>query len=107
MRTRETRRQVDLGPSERHANVQGAFTATGDVAGHHLLIVDDVYTTGSTLRATAAAALAAGAKGIYGLTLAQPVRRPHPLEPPVSDDTVDDSTDLLYPPDVPWWEGEL
>lgn len=80
MRVRETRQQVGLGPDERKANVDGAFEATNEVAGHRLLLIDDVYTTGATLHACAVAALAAGAQCVYGLTLAQPVRgvRPAP-----------------------------
>jgi ComF family protein len=76
-RTRETRQQVGLAPSERHVNVDGAFGAAEAAAGQRLLLIDDVYTTGSTLRACAAAALSAGATAVYGLTLAQPVRRAH------------------------------
>jgi ComF family protein len=93
-RTRETRHQVGLGPSERQTNVDGAFAATEAVMGHHLLLIDDVYTTGATLRACAAAALAAGAAAVYGLTLAQPVWRTHLA---VSDEPNDDSA----PPDLP------
>ncbi len=76
-RTRETRHQVGLGPSERQANVEGAFVATTAVAGHRILLVDDVYTTGATLHACAVAARSAGAEVVYGLTLAQPVSRPY------------------------------
>jgi ComF family protein len=93
-RIRDTCHQVGLGPGERHANVQDAFRATDAVAGHCLLLVDDVYTTGSTLRACATAALDAGARAVYALTLAQPVRRSYLAAP----------TD---PPDMPWWESEL
>jgi predicted amidophosphoribosyltransferase len=101
-RVRKTRRQVELGPSERHANVEGAFYATEAVAGQRLLLIDDVYTTGSTLRACAAAALAAGATAVYGLTLAQPqpVRRVHPS-------TSDQPNDDLASDDLPWWEAEF
>jgi ComF family protein len=71
-RTRATRQQVGLGPAERQTNVAGAFAAAPAVAGRTLLLVDDVNTTGATLRACAAAAQAAGARTVYGLTLAAP-----------------------------------
>jgi ComF family protein len=73
VRTRATRQQIDLGPAERWSNVAGAFTAGHEVAGRTLLLVDDVYTTGATLRASAAAAQAAGARTVYGLALAMPL----------------------------------
>lgn len=71
-RTRLTRQQVGLGPAERQANVEGAFQATPAVAGRHILLIDDVLTTGATLRAAARAARTAGAVAVYGLTLALP-----------------------------------
>lgn len=71
-RTRFTRPQVGLGPAERQANVAGAFTAVTAVAGRRLLLIDDVLTTGATLRAAAHAARVAGAVAVYGLTLALP-----------------------------------
>lgn len=93
-RKRETRQQVGLGPSERQSNVEEAFCATAAVANQRLLLIDDVYTTGATLRACAAAALSAGATAVYGLTLAQPLRRANPSSPDV-------------PVDIPWWEEEI
>ncbi len=69
-RVQATRSQVGLTRPERLANVTGAFT--GDPAlltGQRLLLVDDVRTTGATIAACAQAALAAGAIGVYGLTV--------------------------------------
>jgi ComF family protein len=71
-RVRLTRPQVGLNAQERRANVEDAFTADPRVRGQTLLLMDDVYTTGATLRACAAAALDAGAHAVYGLTLAIP-----------------------------------
>ncbi|MDQ3666321.1 MAG: hypothetical protein M3410_06940 [Acidobacteriota bacterium] len=39
----------------------------------HILIVDDVFTTGATVSACAAALMAAGAKEVFVLTIARPV----------------------------------
>ena len=49
-RTRATPPQADLPFTERARNVRGAFECAGDLAGRRILLVDDVMTTGSTLR---------------------------------------------------------
>ncbi|MBM4205553.1 MAG: phosphoribosyltransferase [Gammaproteobacteria bacterium] len=41
-----------------------AFTASQEVAGLHLALVDDVCTTGATLRAATSALLSAGASTV-------------------------------------------
>jgi ComF family protein len=71
-RIRMTRQQVGLNMQERQENVAEAFAAAPDVAGQSILLIDDVYTTGATLRACANAAMEAGASAVYGLTLAIP-----------------------------------
>ncbi len=73
-RTRETRSQVRLGAQERRANVQGAFRAEPAlVSGKHVLVIDDVTTTGSTIHACAQALTLAGASAVFGMTLARSV----------------------------------
>jgi ComF family protein len=70
-RDRATPPQVGLGLAAREANVRGAFRASTAVAGRHVLLVDDVLTTGATLRACAEAAMAAGASSVSALTFAR------------------------------------
>mgnify|MGYP001191797493 CR=1 FL=1 len=81
VRHRDTRPQVGLTLEQRDVNVHDSFTAQLGVAGKRVLLIDDVYTTGATLRACAAAARDAGAAAIYGLTLARPLLQPHMHDP--------------------------
>lgn len=80
-RHRDTRPQVGLNLQERRQNVVGSFRAQPAVAGKRLLLIDDVYTTGATLRACATAARAAGATAVYALTVARPLLPPHAVDP--------------------------
>jgi ComF family protein len=71
-RTHPTRQQVGLNAPERKQNVDGAFGADAAIGEKTLLLIDDVYTTGATLSACAQAAMNAGAKAVFALTLAVP-----------------------------------
>jgi predicted amidophosphoribosyltransferase len=69
-RWRSTNSQVGLNHDQRQANVAGAFTANSALVTHRtILLIEDVFTTGATLRACAQAALDAGATGAYCLTV--------------------------------------
>lgn len=69
VKTRETKRQSRISPSERLTNVKDAFFAGDDANDKRVLLVDDIMTTGSTLSACAKALRTAGAKNIVGVTL--------------------------------------
>ena len=71
-RTRNTASQMKLGAQERHKNVADAFTCYDRLlANRHVLLVDDVCTTGSTLDACAAALKNDGSASVVGLALAK------------------------------------
>ena len=61
--------QRDLGRSSRAANLAGTFRVVDDVAGLNLLLVDDVVTTGATVREATRALLARGAAPVTGCSL--------------------------------------
>jgi ComF family protein len=70
-RSRETRSQTTLAPTERWRNVQGAFVAAGDLSGTRVAVVDDVLTTGATLAACAAALASGGVAAVGAATFAR------------------------------------
>jgi len=73
VRIKYTRPQVQLKPKERRENVKGAFAPSADFGGETVLLVDDVYTTGATVRECATVLRRAGAKAVHVMTLARAV----------------------------------
>ena len=70
-RIRGGRPQVELDRAARAANTRGAFVAEADsLRGLRVAIVDDVATTGATLKDAAAAARAAGARAVRAYVVA-------------------------------------
>lgn len=76
-RSRASGTQTALHPDERRANVAGAFTVPegrrGGLQGRHVLLVDDVWTTGATAEACARALLDSGARVVSVATFARVV----------------------------------
>jgi len=71
--------QIALQPAARLANVAGAFGPVagteGELAGEHLLLVDDVLTTGATVTACARVLVDSGARCVSVLTFARATGR--------------------------------
>ena len=78
VRIRPTAQQVGLSAEERDRNVRGAFRVAAerkaDIAHRRVLLVDDVYTTGATVRAATRALIRAGAVGVDVLVFARVVK---------------------------------
>ncbi|MFZ3301496.1 MAG: ComF family protein [Microgenomates group bacterium] len=74
IRNKNTHPQVGLKGLERHQNLSDAFSVNPDcVLGtkYSVLIFDDVYTTGSTIKEAKKVLEMAGFKNIYSLTIAR------------------------------------
>jgi ComF family protein len=76
-RARHTNAQAGLTEAQRLANARDSFRIQqpAEINGKRVLLIDDVFTTGATLRAAAAALKKAGAAHVSALTLARVDRR--------------------------------
>ena len=74
-KVRETPPQTDVTGKERLKNVKNAFSVSGDVRGLSLLLVDDVITTGATVRECSRVLMDAGAKSVTVAALARSMPR--------------------------------
>ncbi|MGA3129531.1 MAG: phosphoribosyltransferase family protein [Terracidiphilus sp.] len=76
LRQRATETQAGLTPRQRRLNVRGAFLVSDParVTAQHVLVVDDILTTGATARAAAQALVEAGAASVWVATLARAQR---------------------------------
>ena len=72
-RTLHTEAQVKLSGRKRRTNVRGAFEvkARNRIQGHKIVLIDDVYTTGSTAAECSKVLVQSGAKEVAVLTLAR------------------------------------
>jgi ComF family protein len=71
LKKRETLPQVGLSAHDRSVNLKNAFKAAGNIRGMHLLLIDDVMTTGATVTECSRELLKAGAEEVIVLTLAR------------------------------------
>ena len=64
--------QVGLNARERRKNVRNAFRITNEhlIEDKNVILVDDVFTTGATMRECSKMLKKAGAGDIYGVTIA-------------------------------------
>lgn len=71
-RIRQTAPQTDLSREQRLINLQGAFVVVTPAAtsGRRIMLIDDVFTTGSTLAEAARCLLRAGCSGVSAVTVA-------------------------------------
>lgn len=78
LRVRATKVQGFMKAAERHKNVKKAFSANPkraeQIKGKSIILIDDVYTTGATVKECAKTLLDAGAARVDVLTLARVVR---------------------------------
>ena len=68
---RPTRSQVELSRQERAVSLRNAFGASYDFADAHILLIDDVCTTGNTLMNCAATLKRAGARRVSAMVFAK------------------------------------
>jgi ComF family protein len=76
LRTRDTHSQIGLTSHQRRANLRGAFTVSraADLKGREVLLVDDVYTTGTTATECARVLRRAGASRVWVATVARTLK---------------------------------
>lgn len=70
-KTKDTPPQTNVTGKERFKNIKDAFDASEEIKGLDLLLIDDVITTGATVRECAKALIKAGAKSVTVIALAR------------------------------------
>jgi ComF family protein len=93
VRHRETKSQIGLTRHQRRENMRGAFAVTDrtKIEGRNIILVDDVYTTGTTVSECARVLRRAGAAGVWVATVARTLKMNQALA--VSEDLQDGESD--------------
>jgi ComF family protein len=71
VRKKETQSQVGLSREDRGRNLKNAFKVKGVKLSQRILLVDDVWTTGATMRASIKTLKKNGVREVWGLSLAR------------------------------------
>ena len=83
VRSKATAPQVDLNAQARRANVRDAFRCEGNsLSGKHVLLVDDVCTSGATLESACLALRGAGVSSVWACTLTRARPDTGAVDPP-------------------------
>jgi ComF family protein len=115
-RQRATESQAGLSPHQRRANLRGAFFVPKadarshwglpqppSIRGQHVLLIDDIYTTGATARACSQVLRRAGAAAVWVATVAR-AQRYDALVPQDSPSPLERvETEALMHADVAFW----
>jgi ComF family protein len=100
MRTRDTASQIGLTSHQRRANLRGAFAVAraAEVTGRQVILVDDVYTTGTTATECAHVLRRAGAVKVWVATVARTLKMASnygQLRPDTEDNSAESEEQLL------------
>jgi len=72
VRTKDTKPQAQLSQGKkRYLNIRGAFSIKKEVKNKQIILIDDVITTGSTIKEAANVLKRHGAKKVFALTIAK------------------------------------
>jgi len=73
-RVRDTHSQIGLTSHQRRENMRGAFAVAADMRGREIILVDDVYTTGTTATECARVLVRAGVARVWVATVARTLK---------------------------------